>query len=162
MPDTIFQSEPASSEASRLRLMLRTWEAVSTERELPGVLASLADVLVPLVPFDSIGIIDFTVPQQKYLTKTAISTASSPCTSSASLPSTAKRLSNSPHAPTVTHSLLRSPKRARCFLTRKSKKSTNSPGNPIPATISSKKTAGSATSITWQKTASAPTPPCHS
>ena len=63
MPETLFQSEPAASEASRLRLMLRTWEAVSTERELPGVLASLADVLVPLVPFDSIGIIDFTVPK---------------------------------------------------------------------------------------------------
>jgi formate hydrogenlyase transcriptional activator len=62
MPDAIFQSDPLSAEASRLRLMLRTWEAVSTERELPGVLASLADVLVPLVPFDSIGIIDFTVP----------------------------------------------------------------------------------------------------
>src|SRR6202000_686343 len=62
MPDTTFQSEPAPSEANRLRMMLRTWEAVSTERELPGVLASLADVLVHLVPFDSIGIIDFTVP----------------------------------------------------------------------------------------------------
>jgi formate hydrogenlyase transcriptional activator len=62
MPDTIFQSEPPSSEANRLRMMLRTWEAISTERELPGVLASLADVLVHLVPFDSIGIIDFTVP----------------------------------------------------------------------------------------------------
>src|SRR6201986_594791 len=62
MPETIFQSEPTSSEATRLRMMLRTWEAVSTERELPGVLASLADVLVHLVPFDSIGIIDFTVP----------------------------------------------------------------------------------------------------
>src|ERR1700722_12076704 len=62
MPETIFQSEPTSSEANRLRMMLRTWEAVSTERELPGVLASLADVLVTLVPFDSIGIIDFTVP----------------------------------------------------------------------------------------------------
>ncbi len=62
MPDTIFQSDPPSSGANRLRLMLRTWEAVSTERELPGVLAALADVLVPLVPFDSIGIIDFTVP----------------------------------------------------------------------------------------------------
>ena len=62
MPDTLFQSDPPSSEANRLRMMLRTWEAVSTERELPGVLASLADVLVPLVPFDSIGIIDFTVP----------------------------------------------------------------------------------------------------
>ena len=65
MPETIFQSEPTSSEANRLRMMLRTWEAVSTERELPGVLASLADVLVPLVPFDSIGIIDFTVPNDK-------------------------------------------------------------------------------------------------
>ena len=62
MPETIFQSEPTSSEANRLRMMLRTWEAISTERELPGVLASLADVLVTLVPFDSIGIIDFTVP----------------------------------------------------------------------------------------------------
>jgi formate hydrogenlyase transcriptional activator len=62
MADTIFQSDPPSSGANRLRLMLRTWEAVSTERELPGVLAALADVLVPLVPFDSIGIIDFTVP----------------------------------------------------------------------------------------------------
>ncbi len=62
MPETIFQSEPTSAEANRLRMMLRTWEAVSTERELPGVLASLADVLVTLVPFDSIGIIDFTVP----------------------------------------------------------------------------------------------------
>src|ERR1700761_329120 len=62
MSETIFRCEPTEHEANRLRLMLRTWEAVSTERELPGVLASLADVLVPLVPFDSIGIIDFTVP----------------------------------------------------------------------------------------------------
>jgi formate hydrogenlyase transcriptional activator len=46
-------------ESQRSALMLRTWEAISAERELPGVLASLADVLVPLVPFDSIGIIDF-------------------------------------------------------------------------------------------------------
>jgi formate hydrogenlyase transcriptional activator len=44
--------------------MLRTWEAVSTERELPGVLAALADVLTPAVPFDSVGIIDFTVPNE--------------------------------------------------------------------------------------------------
>jgi formate hydrogenlyase transcriptional activator len=62
MPESIFPPEPASSEANRLRMMLRAWEAVSTQRELPGVLASLADVVVPLVPFDSIGIIDFTVP----------------------------------------------------------------------------------------------------
>jgi len=51
-------------ESRRLLLMLRTWEAVSTERELPGVLAALADVLVPVVPFDSVGIIDFTVPNE--------------------------------------------------------------------------------------------------
>src|SRR5580704_14159124 len=46
-------------EVQRFGLMLRTWEAVSAERELPGVLAALADVLLPVVPFDSIGIIDF-------------------------------------------------------------------------------------------------------
>jgi formate hydrogenlyase transcriptional activator len=39
--------------------MLRVWEAISAERELPGVLATLADVLAPLMPFDSVGIIDF-------------------------------------------------------------------------------------------------------
>jgi formate hydrogenlyase transcriptional activator len=64
MPETLFESESGASEAHRLRMMLRTWEAVSTERELPGVLAALADVLNPLVPFDSIGIIDFTVPNE--------------------------------------------------------------------------------------------------
>jgi formate hydrogenlyase transcriptional activator len=43
----------------RFALMLRTWEAVSAERELHGVLTALADVLVPVVPFDSIAIVDF-------------------------------------------------------------------------------------------------------
>jgi formate hydrogenlyase transcriptional activator len=52
----------ALSEAQRSGLLLRTWEAISAERELPGVLASLADVLVPIVPFNSIGIIDFASP----------------------------------------------------------------------------------------------------
>jgi len=47
------------TEAQRSALLLRTWEAVSAERELPGVLAALAEVLVPIVPFDAIGIIDF-------------------------------------------------------------------------------------------------------
>ncbi|HEY1924592.1 MAG TPA: GAF domain-containing protein, partial [Candidatus Acidoferrum sp.] len=61
MADAPYPS-PQPSEASRLLLMLRTWEAISRERELPGVLASLADVLVPIVPFDSVGIIDFTKP----------------------------------------------------------------------------------------------------
>jgi formate hydrogenlyase transcriptional activator len=54
--------ESKPGESSRFLLMLRAWEAVSTERELPGVLAALADVLAPTVPFDSIGIIDFTTP----------------------------------------------------------------------------------------------------
>lgn len=52
-------SVPSLSDTQRSALLLRTWEAISAERELPGVLASLADVLVPLVPFDSISIIDF-------------------------------------------------------------------------------------------------------
>jgi formate hydrogenlyase transcriptional activator len=56
--------ESALEESRRFLLMLRTWEAVSTERELPGVLAALADVLVSAVPFDSVGIIDFTVPNE--------------------------------------------------------------------------------------------------
>jgi formate hydrogenlyase transcriptional activator len=43
----------------RFALMLRTWEAVSAERELHSVLRALADVLVPVVPFDSIAIVDF-------------------------------------------------------------------------------------------------------
>jgi formate hydrogenlyase transcriptional activator len=53
-------SNPSSDwDSQRFALMLRTWEAVSGERELPGVLAALAEVLLPVVPFDSIGIIDF-------------------------------------------------------------------------------------------------------
>ena len=43
----------------RFALMLRTWEAVSAERELHGVLAALAEVLVPAMPFDAIAIVDF-------------------------------------------------------------------------------------------------------
>lgn len=54
-------SAPAflSAEHHRFALMLRTWEAVSAERELHGVLAALADVLLPLMPFNSIAIVDF-------------------------------------------------------------------------------------------------------
>ena len=47
------------ADPQRFALMLRTWEAVSVERELHGVLAALADVLVPVVPFDSIAVVDF-------------------------------------------------------------------------------------------------------
>jgi formate hydrogenlyase transcriptional activator len=50
------------TEAQRSALLLRTWEAVSAERELPGVLAALAEVLVPVVQFDAISIIDFSTP----------------------------------------------------------------------------------------------------
>jgi formate hydrogenlyase transcriptional activator len=49
----------APFEVQRSALLLRTWEAISAERELPGVLAALADVLLPLVRFDAISIIDF-------------------------------------------------------------------------------------------------------
>ena len=47
------------ADPQRFALMVRTWEAVSVERELHGVLAALADVLVPVVPFDSIAVVDF-------------------------------------------------------------------------------------------------------
>jgi formate hydrogenlyase transcriptional activator len=52
-------STTSNANSPRAALMLRLWEAISAERELPGVLATLADVLVPLMPFDSVGIIDF-------------------------------------------------------------------------------------------------------
>src|SRR5262249_6666330 len=53
--------EPMWTQAASARtaLMLRLWEVISAERELPGVLATLADVLAPLMPFDSVGIVDF-------------------------------------------------------------------------------------------------------
>jgi formate hydrogenlyase transcriptional activator len=50
---------------SRSALLLRLWEAISAERELPGVLATLADVLVPLMPFEAVGIIDFSTSAGK-------------------------------------------------------------------------------------------------
>src|SRR5450432_98205 len=57
MPDTA--PTHALTDSQRSTLLLRTWEAVSTERELPGVLASLANVLAPVVPFDAVSIVDF-------------------------------------------------------------------------------------------------------
>jgi formate hydrogenlyase transcriptional activator len=59
-------SPNALSESLRTCLLLRTWEAVSTERQLPGVLASLAQVLAPVVPFDAVSIIDFS-PENRVL-----------------------------------------------------------------------------------------------
>jgi len=49
----------AVSHQQRSALLLRTWEAINTERELPGVLAALADVLLPLIQFNSIAIVRF-------------------------------------------------------------------------------------------------------
>ncbi|MGH9378733.1 MAG: sigma 54-interacting transcriptional regulator [Terriglobia bacterium] len=38
-------------------LSLRVWEAISTERELRDVLAAAADALIPVVPFDGVGVV---------------------------------------------------------------------------------------------------------
>src|SRR5215475_15297257 len=43
----------------RQTLILRAWEAVSTERELQGVLEAITQVLVPVVPYDGVAIISF-------------------------------------------------------------------------------------------------------
>src|SRR3984893_14862541 len=59
MSEIANSANAALSESLPTCLLLRTWEAVSTERELPGVLASLAEVLAPVVPFDAVSIIDF-------------------------------------------------------------------------------------------------------
>src|SRR5262245_64030940 len=40
-------------------LVLRAWEAVSTERELQGVLEAISQVLVPVVPYNGVAIISF-------------------------------------------------------------------------------------------------------
>jgi formate hydrogenlyase transcriptional activator len=59
MAPTLGPQTTVLPESQRSALMLRVWEAVSVERELPGVLASLADVLLPVMPFDSSAIVDF-------------------------------------------------------------------------------------------------------
>ena len=43
----------------RQTLILRAWEAVSTERELQGVLEAITQVLVPVVPYDGVAIVPF-------------------------------------------------------------------------------------------------------
>lgn len=43
------------------------WEAISTERELRGVLAAAADAVVPIVPFDGVGIMAKGMPARPYL-----------------------------------------------------------------------------------------------
>jgi len=48
--------EPAG-ERRRRSLVLQAWEAINSERELDGVLAAVAKVLVPVVPFFGVAII---------------------------------------------------------------------------------------------------------
>jgi formate hydrogenlyase transcriptional activator len=62
MAGTLTPQSSVLTETRRSALLLRTWEAVSAERELPGVLAALAEVLVPVVQFDAISIVDFSSP----------------------------------------------------------------------------------------------------
>jgi formate hydrogenlyase transcriptional activator len=47
----------AIDQQQRHSLVLRAWEAVNSERELEGILAAVADVLVPAVPFFGVAII---------------------------------------------------------------------------------------------------------
>jgi formate hydrogenlyase transcriptional activator len=58
---TTTQRQPAhDSNLERRRiLVMRAWEAVSTERELQGVLEAITQVLVPEVPYDGVAIISF-------------------------------------------------------------------------------------------------------
>src|SRR5262245_61755972 len=56
--ESLAASGPTSA-AQRDRLALRAWEAISAERNLQGVLAAVADFLVPAVPFAAIGIVSF-------------------------------------------------------------------------------------------------------
>ena len=58
---TTTQRQPAHDinlERRRI-LVMRAWEAVSTERELQGVLEAITQVLVPEVPYDGVAIISF-------------------------------------------------------------------------------------------------------
>jgi hypothetical protein len=45
------------TESTRDTLLLQVWEAINTERELPGVLRATEEALHPVVPFWSIAIV---------------------------------------------------------------------------------------------------------
>jgi len=55
------QGDPKATTAlgsdQRFDLILRAWEAINAERDLRSVLAAVADVLVPIVPFDGVAVI---------------------------------------------------------------------------------------------------------
>ncbi|MGH9453189.1 MAG: GAF domain-containing protein, partial [Terriglobia bacterium] len=53
------QSPGAIHATHQNALALRAWEAVSPERDLKGVLAAVSDLLLPVIPFDGIGIVFF-------------------------------------------------------------------------------------------------------
>jgi len=53
------QMDSSLSVGDRHALVLRVWEAVNVERDLAGVLAAVADVVTPMVPFRAIGIVAF-------------------------------------------------------------------------------------------------------
>src|SRR5262245_56345141 len=58
---TTTQMQPANdiNLEQRQTLVLSAWEAVSTERELQGVLEAITQVLVPVVPYNGVAIISF-------------------------------------------------------------------------------------------------------
>jgi formate hydrogenlyase transcriptional activator len=56
---TQLQPDKDPKAEQRQILVLRAWEAVSTERELQGVLEAITKVLVPVVPYDGVAIIWF-------------------------------------------------------------------------------------------------------
>ena len=51
------ESETLPADLERYALVLRAWEAINLERDLNGILAALADVLTPVVPFIGVAII---------------------------------------------------------------------------------------------------------
>ncbi len=55
---------PVSPE-QRHALVLRAWEAINAERDLASVLAAVADVLVPVVPFGAISIVAMEGPESR-------------------------------------------------------------------------------------------------
>ena len=58
---TTTQKQPANviGPEQRQTLVLRAWEAVSSERELQGVIEAITQVLIPVVPYESVVITSF-------------------------------------------------------------------------------------------------------
>ena len=48
-------------------LVLRVWEAVSSERSVPRVLEAVADSLLPIVPFDGVGLFSRSKPSHEWV-----------------------------------------------------------------------------------------------